>query len=112
MTKNSTKTADLFNRSILDMSFTLLRNKEPKLALQIRNIVFNQSVIHSKNTSDNKNADLFKVKLSPSQISAIVENLNQILQESLKLDPTENTSIFRPILIESILKEWSTLKRS
>jgi hypothetical protein len=109
VTKISAKTADLFNRSVLDMSFTLLRNKEPKLALLIRNILFNVTISKSEQAPENKNADLFKIELKPSQVNKIVNNLNQILEENLKIDPTKNTSIFRPVIIESIVKEWTNL---
>jgi len=109
MTNSTTKPADIFNRSVLDMSFTLLRKKDPTLALLVRNILFNVAVSKSENSPDNKNADLFKVNLDSHQVRAIVENLNEILGESQKLDPTKNTSIFRPVLIESIVKEWLSL---
>ena len=105
----SSKPSDLFNRSVLDMSFTLLRKKDPKLALLIRNILFNVAVSKSENTPDNRNADLFKVNLDSFDVRAIVENLNEILEESKSLDPTKNTSIFRPVLIESIVREWLNL---
>lgn len=91
------------------MSFTLLRNKEPTLALLIRNILFNVAVTKSKDSPDNKNADSFKVNLNSFQVRAIVENLNDVLNESLKLDPAKNTSLFRPVLIESIMNEWLNL---
>ena len=106
MANNSTKEPDVFNRSVLDMSFTLLRKKDPKLALLVRNVLFSVAVTKAKNSPDNKNADLFKVNLDSHQVRAIVENLTNVLEESQKLDPTKNTSIFRPVLIESIVKEW------
>jgi len=109
VTKTSTKPSDQFNRSVLDMSFTLLRKKDPKLALLIRNILFNAALTKSGDTPDNKSADLFQVNLNSHQIRAIVENLNDVLDESLKLDSTKNTSIFRPVLIESLLNEWLSL---
>lgn len=109
VTTKSSKPANLFNRSVLDMSFTLLRNKEPTLALLIRNILFNVPVTKSEITLENKNADMFKIDLDSYQVRAIVENLNDVLEDSLKLDPTENTSIFRPVLIESIVNEWLNL---
>jgi len=109
MSVESKKPADEFNRGVLDMTFTMLRDKDPKLALLIRNNLFNVAVIKSNDTPDNKNADTFKINLDSFQVRAIVEHLNEILEESQKLDPSKNTSIFRPVLIESIMNEWLNL---
>jgi hypothetical protein len=106
MTTVKNKSPDEFNRSVLDMSFTLLRNKEPKLALLIRNILFHDIEAKAEDLPQNKNSDVFKIDLDSFQVRAIVENLHEVLIESQQLDPDKNTSIFRPVLIESILNEW------
>lgn len=111
MTHSHKKQADEFNRSVLDMSFTLLRKKQPKLALLIRNILFTVKLTKPNNSPNNANTDIFKINLDSLQVRAIVENLNEILLENQQLDHSNNTSIFRPLLIESILNEWLELAK-
>ncbi len=111
MTHSSKHPADVFNRSVLDMSFTLLRTKDPKLALIVRNILFQEIAEKNGSSPRNKHSDTFIVNLDSFQVRAIVEVLNEVMAESQQLDPKTNTSLFRPVLVESILTEWLALAR-
>ncbi len=111
MTNSIKKSADVFNRSVIDMSFTLLRTKNPKLALNVRNILFQDILQKNGSIPSNKHTDTFIVNLDSFQVRAIIEILSEVMAESQQLDPKTNTSIFRPVLIESILNEWLALAK-
>ncbi len=111
MTNSIKKSADVFNRSVIDMSFTLLRTKNPKLALNVRNILFQDILQKNGSIPSNKHTDTFIVNLDSFQVRAIIEILSEVMAESQQLDPKTNTSIFRPVLIESILNEWLELAK-
>ena len=101
-----------FSRASLDISYNLLRKKEPQLALTIRNILFQQPLEKSQQQIDNKTTDQFLVSLDSFQVRKIVETLMEVLNESSKTHSEDNTSIFRPILIQSIINEWTVLAKA
>ena len=102
----------VFSRASLDITYSLLRKKEPQLALTIRNILFQQPVIKTQQQVDSKNTDHFKVKLGSFQVRSIVEALMETLNESNETHTEDNTSLFRPILIQSIINEWTVLAKN
>ena len=108
---NSILTDKLFSRASLDMSYNLLRKKEPQLALTIRNILFSQPVEKNPDQPDNKNTDRFLVELDTFAVRKIVETLMDVLNESSESHTEDNTSLFRPVLIESIMSEWTALAK-
>jgi len=101
----------LFSRASLDMSYNLLRKKDPQLALTIRNILFNQPVDKKSEQPDNKNTDSFLVDLDTFAVRKVVETLMEVLKESSETHTDDNTSLFRPVLIESIMSEWTALAK-
>lgn len=109
---NSTPQKNVFSRASLDISYNLLRNKEPQLALTIRNILFQTPVKKQPDQIDNKNSDSFLVSLDTFQIRKVVETLMQILNESSKTHNDDNTSLFRPVIIQSIVNEWTVLAKN
>jgi len=107
----------IFSRATLDISYNLLRKNHPQLALTIRNILFQQPVKKNSDQADNKVSDHFLVELTSYDVRNIIESLMQILNEAnatnaAKNNAEDNTSIFRPILIQSIINEWTVLAKS
>ena len=103
---------NVFSRASLDISYNLLRHKEPQLALTIRNILFQTPVEKRPDQIDIKHTDNFKVSLDTFQVRKIVETLMIILNESSKIHNEDNTSLFRPALIQSMINEWTVLAKN
>jgi len=101
----------VFSRASLDISYNLLRKKEPQLALTIRNILFQKPVDKKQDQIESKTTDHFKVELDSFQIRSILEALMEVLKESNETHTEDNTSLFRPILIQSIINEWTVLAK-
>lgn len=106
------KQNNTLSRASLDISYNLLRQKEPQLALTIRNILFQDPIEKHPDQPDNKNSDNFGVSLDTFQVRKIVETLMIILNESATTHNEDNTSLFRPALIQSILSEWTALAKT
>jgi len=109
---NSDSDKKTFSRASLEISYNLLRQKEPQLSLTIRNILFQQPEQKNSEQLDNKNTDNFIVELDTHSVRKIVETLMIILEESKKTHTEDNTSLFRPILIQSIIAEWTVLAKN
>ena len=101
-----------FSRASLDISYSLLRKVEPQLALTIRNILFQIPIEKRPEQADNKNTDLFEVSLDTFQVRQIVETLMEILNQSSQTHDKDNTSLFRPVIIQSIINEWTVLAKN
>ena len=102
----------IFSRASLDMSYNLLRSKEPQLALTVRNILFQTPVDKLPEQAKNRNTDHFKVTLDTFQVRKIVETLMVVLNESSQTQTKDNTSLFRPVIIQSIINEWTVLAKN
>lgn len=103
---------NIFSRASLDISYNLLRHKEPQLALTIRNILFQEPIKKRPEQVDIKHTDNFIVSLDTFQVRKIVETLMIILNESAKTHNEDNTSLFRPALIQSMINEWTVLAKN
>lgn len=103
---------NIFSRATLDISYSLLRQKEPQLALTIRNILFQEPIEKQPEQIDIKHTDNFIVSLDTFQVRKIVETLMIILNESSKTHNEDNTSLFRPSLIQSMINEWTVLAKN
>ena len=101
-----------FSRASLDISYSLLRKVEPQVALTIRNILFQTPIEKRHEQADNKNTDLFEVSLDTFQVRQIVETLMEILNQSSQTHDEDNTSLFRPVIIQSIINEWTVLAKN
>lgn len=108
----NSESKNTFSRASLDMSYNLLRKKEPQLALTIRNILFQPPLEKKSNQPRNKNSDTFNVSLDTLQVRKIVETLMIILNESTKAHTKDNTSLFRPAVIQAMISEWTVLAKS
>ena len=108
---NTNSQNNIFSRATLDISYSLLRQKEPQLALTIRNILFQEPIEKLPEQVDIKHTDNFIVSLDTLQIRKIVETLMIILNESSKTHNEDNTSLFRPSLIQSMINEWTVLAK-
>lgn len=102
----------IFSRASLDISYTLLRKVEPQLALTIRNILFQEPIKKKSDQPDNKNTDFFVVALDTFEVRKIVETLMDILNEATDTHTEGNTTLFRPVLIQSIINEWTVLAKN
>ena len=100
------------SRASLDISYNLLRKVEPQLALTIRNILFQAPIEKRPEQADNKNTDLFEVSLDTLQVRKIVETLMDILNQSTQTHDEDNTSLFRPVIVQSIINEWTVLAKN
>ena len=102
----------LFSRASLDISYNLLRKADPQLALTVRNILFETPAEKTSDKPDNPHTDQFKVQLDSLQVRKIVEVLMDVLNQSSETHTEDNTSLFRPVLIQSIINEWTVLAKS
>ncbi|NRD72514.1 hypothetical protein HQQ94_04480 [Shewanella sp. VB17] len=92
-----TQKANNFNRGALRMTVTMLRDRNPALALLVQNQMFdpiNPQADNNPNPRDN-----FKVELPPLDIRHIVETLTAKQLES-NIDPGTN------MLIKSLIIDW------
>ena len=102
----------ILSRATLDITYKLLRNHEPQLALTIRNILFEPAIENKPEQIDNKHTDNFHINLNTFEVRKIVETLMHILNESSENHSEDNTSLFRPILIQSIINDWTVLAKN
>ncbi|MBV1878133.1 MAG: hypothetical protein KUG79_10870 [Pseudomonadales bacterium] len=65
----------IFSRGSLKLTFDLIRKKEPRIALTLRNLTSGKAIEKTAQQLKNKNADFFLVELDSFEVRAIVEAL-------------------------------------
>ncbi|PCH64211.1 MAG: hypothetical protein COC19_00095 [SAR86 cluster bacterium] len=94
----------VFNRGSLKLSYDLLRQTKPQLALQIRNITAGKVLIN-KSDVNNKHSDCFLVELDFLQIETIVAALSKRAQS----DSTKDSDIGMILMAKTLLDDWHAL---
>jgi len=108
---NNTSQKTILSRATLDISYHLLRKQDPQLALTVRNILFQNPIEKTNEKIKNKNTDQFIISLDTFTVRKIIETLSDILEQSKQTHTDDNTSLFRPVLIQSIIDEWTILAK-
>ena len=97
----------VFGRGSLKLTFDLLRKRNPKLALDVRNICNGTPLEKLASEADNKDSDNFKVDLNSFQVREIVEIL-------LKYSQNQNsnvTNIGMGVVSKTLTQDWMALAR-
>ncbi|MFT7559793.1 MAG: hypothetical protein ACI93R_001708 [Flavobacteriales bacterium] len=93
----------VFNRAGILMSSDLVRNANPRLALQMRNITAGRS-LNPQPEESSKHAELFRIELDSFQVREIVECLSAHAQTS-NIDPGMS------IVTKTLLEDWVSLAK-
>lgn len=101
---------DLFSRCSLELTFRLLRNKNARLALEVRNLLLGckaepllPSTATAPGLADNAGADHFYVTLSPQNVGKVVDELTRLGQELLNGPASGNSKL---LVIRPLIKDW------
>lgn len=101
----------IFSRASLLLTFDLLRNSAPRLALEVRNITGGEPLprdivaTDSDFADDDKNGDSFRVELELEKVRAIV-------QELMEFTKPERVDINNPeinIMARALMQDWLIL---
>ncbi|MFT6154365.1 MAG: hypothetical protein ACJA0E_000188 [Bermanella sp.] len=95
------KPVNVFSRGSLKLTYDALRQINPMLALQVRNITQGQPLPKNRSDADNKHADYFTVDLDSFQVRAVVEGLMACS------DNKDNRGL--AIMAKSLLQDWKNL---
>lgn len=112
---------DIFNRRLLELTFSVIRRARPSLALSIQNILA-EDHMHSAIPIDQSKAsttsqettlppgrsqDLFMIKLDAATIGQIVGTLTELGQEQFDQPGKQNRKQREPLL--TLIHRWSLL---
>jgi hypothetical protein len=97
----------IFSRGSLKLTFDLLRNKNPKLALLVRNIIGGSPLPKSVANLDNENTDFFKVDLDSFQVREIVE----ILMEYGHQQADNSIGMGLEVVAKTLVDDWVLLAK-
>jgi len=106
--QRSQSDADVFSRGSLQLTFTLLRKKHPKLALAIRNIQGQEPLPKNSDETDSKNSDLFVVDIDSMQVRAVVEALMECQSPSGSANVAGESSGIS-IMAKALINDWVLL---
>ncbi len=93
----------VFSRGAIEMTFTLLREKFPSAALQVRNVL-SEPAIEAENLSPE--VEHFNVSLPAKVVEDVIIAITSLSSEAVEediLDPG------RLIVLKSLLQEWVNL---
>jgi hypothetical protein len=94
----------VFSRKELELTFKLLRNYKPSLALAIQNVLVSDQIPDAPDT--NPANDHFYVNIEARTIGKIVGALTEMGQKTLVENPMMNE---RQLIIGTLMREWMTL---
>lgn len=96
---------DVFSRGALELTFRLLRPKQPTLALQVRNTLGHEEA-RLEEAPNIPIADHFYVDLEALEVGRIVSALTQLGQKALD---EEHPEPGRLVVIKTLIREWMAL---
>jgi hypothetical protein len=99
--------SDVFSRGSLKLTYDLLRQSNPALALQVRNIVSGEALPKADVNEGNANSDHFKVTLDSFQVRAVVEGLMQYNQDELLAKKQPGLAV----MAKALMEDWIVLAR-
>jgi hypothetical protein len=97
----------VFSRGSLKLTYDLLRQSNPALALQVRNIVSGEALPKADANEGNENSDHFKVTLDSFQVRAVVEGLMQYNQDELLAKKQPGLAV----MAKALMDDWIVLAR-
>jgi len=97
----------VFGRGSLKLTFDLLRKRNPKLALVVRNICNGTPLEKSGTELDNKDSDNFTVDLDSFQVREIVE----ILMEYSQDQHPKVSNIGMGVVAKTLTQDWVALAK-
>lgn len=97
---------DVFSRGCIQMTFKLLRNSNPRLALAVRNIAGGESLPKDFDALlDDKNTDHFRVVMDSKDVREVVEEL-------MSFTHPDAVDIHNPgvnIMARTLMQDWLLL---
>ncbi|MEY8203757.1 MAG: hypothetical protein RPR40_01675 [Bermanella sp.] len=99
--------ADVFSRGSLKLSYDLLRQANPSLALQVRNIISGEPLPKEGVDNTNKNSDHFRVTLDSFQVRAVVEGLMAYNQNEVLAKKQPGLAV----MAKALMEDWIVLAR-
>lgn len=97
---------DIFSRGALDLTFRLLRQNNPSLALEVRNILAGETVPLEDAAFHTPQGDHFFITMPAQRIGRVVKALTQLGQDALQ-DRQSDTG--KLVVLRTLIKEWMTL---
>jgi hypothetical protein len=91
----------VFSRGSLKLTYDLLRQQSPSLALVIRNITSLPPMPKLEGDVDNAITDCFLVDLEAVQVRAVVENLTQKIRQG--------SDVGSNVVAQALLEDWLEL---
>jgi hypothetical protein len=95
------KPIDVFSRGSLKLTYDALRQINPMLALQVRNITQGEPLPKAGAETDNKHTDYFFVDLDSLQVTAVLKGLVTCA------DNQDNRGL--AIMAKSLIQDWTNL---
>jgi hypothetical protein len=97
---------DVFSRGSIQMTFELLRKRNPRLALAVRNIAGGEPLVKDYDELlDDKNTDHFRVELDSCDVREVVEEL-------MTFTHPDAVDIHNPgvnIMARTLMQDWLLL---
>lgn len=97
---------DVFSRGSIQMTFELLRKRNPRLALTVRNIAGGEPLPKDfDDLLDDKNTDHFRVEMDSKEVSEVVEEL-------MSFTHPDAVDIHNPginIMARTLMQDWLLL---
>ena len=99
--------ADVFSRGSLKLSYDCLRQSNPALALQVRNIINGEPLPKDGTDKENKNSDHFRVTLDSFQVRAVGEGLMVYNQNELLAKQQPGLAV----MAKALMEDWIVLAK-
>ncbi|PAJ74030.1 hypothetical protein CJF42_12845 [Pseudoalteromonas sp. NBT06-2] len=94
----------IFNRGSLELTYTLIKSKEPEIALELTRILGNNPICSRQFRADNIHQESFYVSLNSRQVRCVVEVLLAIINT-----PYDDTTLGMNVVAKSLIEEWMKL---
>ncbi len=99
--------ADVFSRGSLKLSYDCLRQSNPALALQVRNMINGEALPKDPSETGNKNSDHFRVTLDSFQVRAVVECLMEYNQNEILAKQQPGLAV----MAKALMEDWIVLAK-
>lgn len=94
----------IFNRGSLELTYSLIKSKEPEIALELTRILGNNPICSRQFRADNIYQESFYVSLNSRQVRCVVEVLLAIINT-----PYDDTTLGMNVVAKSLIEEWMKL---
>ena len=100
-----TSDPEIFSRGSLKLTYDLLRNKNPSLALTVRNMTGGNPLPKAEDQAEDKNSDHFKVTLNSFEVRAVVEYLMEYGQDDVEI----KSQLGMAVVAKALMEDWIIL---